>query len=351
MRAIILLVILLFSTPLFALEKVSLQLKWHHQFQFAGYYAAVEQGYYRDEGLDVIIKDRNPALNNIGQVIKGESQYGIADSVLLVYQAQKKPIVIVAPIFQHSPNVLISLESSGIDSPAKLVGKRISLYPNDADGLAILAMLHETGVTKKGFKRILTHFDVNELMDKKVDATHGYMTNEPYLYRQKGIAVNVINPQNFGVDFYGDMLFTTQNELTQHPKRVAAMKRATIKGWKYAITHKEEMIRLIQTKYHGDQTTDKLLYEADGIIAAIAPSSIPIGTLNQGRIDFIQTLLRRHGLTDSPVPLERYIYRDAQGVRLALMEHISLDRIVYCWGSIAHYFDDFGLLYASTSKS
>ncbi len=143
MRATILLVILLFNTPLFALEKVSLQLKWHHQFQFAGYYAAVEQGYYRDEGLDVIIKDRNPALNNIDQVIKGEAQYGIADSVLLVYQAQKKPIVIVAPIFQHSPNVLISLESSGIDSPAKLVGKRISLYPNDAC-LAILAMLHET---------------------------------------------------------------------------------------------------------------------------------------------------------------------------------------------------------------
>jgi len=332
MRAIILLVTLLLSTPLFALEKVSIQLKWHHQFQFAGYYAAIEQGYYRDEGLDVTLKDRDPALNNIGQVIKGESQYGIGDSALLVYQAQKKPIVIVAPIFQHSPNVLISLESSGIDSPAKLVGKRISFYPNDADGLAILAMLHEAGVTKKGFKRTLTHFDVTELIDNKVDVAHGYMTNEPYLYWQKGIAVNIINPQNFGVDFYGDMLFTTQDELNHHPKRVAAMKRATIKGWEYAISHKEEMIRLIQTKYHGGQTTDKLLYEADGIIAAIAPYSVPVGTLNQGRIDFIQNILRRHGLTDSNVPLEHYIYRDAQEVRLALMEYINLDRIVYIGG-------------------
>ena len=64
MRATILPVILLLNTSLFALEKVSLQLKWHHQFQFAGYYAAIEQGYYRDEGLDVTIKNRNPALNN-----------------------------------------------------------------------------------------------------------------------------------------------------------------------------------------------------------------------------------------------------------------------------------------------
>ena len=271
MRIISLLVILVFGTPLFALEKVSLQLKWHHQFQFAGYYAAVEQGYYQDEGLDVTIKDRNPAVNNIDQVLDGESQYGIADTVLLLYQAQKKPIVIVAPIFQHSPNVFIALRSSGIDSPYKLIGKRISFYKNDADGLALLAMLYETGVTKQGFKRIETNFDINELIDKKVDATHGYSTNEPYLIRQKGVEVNIISPQNFGVDFYGDILFTTQDELAHHPKRVAAMKRATIKGWEYAISHKEEMIHLIQTKYHGKQTTDKLLFEADGIIAAISP--------------------------------------------------------------------------------
>jgi polar amino acid transport system substrate-binding protein len=182
-------VLLLCSLPLFALDKISLQLKWYHQFQFAGYYAALEQGYYRDEGLDVTIKDRNPEINNIDQVLKGESQYGIADTVLLVYQAQKKPIVIVAPILQHSPNVFIALASSGIDSPSKMIGKRVAFYTNDADALGLLAMLHENDVIQQGFKRIRTYFDVNELTKRRVDVTYGYSTNEPYALREKGFKI------------------------------------------------------------------------------------------------------------------------------------------------------------------
>lgn len=145
----LLLILSLISFSLFAVEKISLQLKWHHQFQFAGYYAALEKGFFRDEGLEVELKDRDVAQNNVEQVLQGESQYGIADSVLFLYQAQKSPIVIIAPIFQHSPNVLLTLKSSGINSPYKLIGKRVAFYPNDADGLPILAMMHETGVLKK----------------------------------------------------------------------------------------------------------------------------------------------------------------------------------------------------------
>ena len=100
-----------------ALEKVTLQLKWAHQFQFAGYYAAQLKGYYRDEGLDVTINPRDPYKNNIQQVIDGEVEYSISDSSLLLYQARNEPVVIVAPIFQHSPQAVATLKSSGIDTP------------------------------------------------------------------------------------------------------------------------------------------------------------------------------------------------------------------------------------------
>jgi signal transduction histidine kinase/CheY-like chemotaxis protein/HPt (histidine-containing phosphotransfer) domain-containing protein len=279
--------------------------------------------------LEVILKDRDPKINNIEQVLNGESQYGIGDSALLVYRAQKKPVVIVAPIFQHSPSVFIALKSSGIDSPYGLIGRRVALYPNDIDGLPLLATLYETGVTKKGFSRVETHFDIAQLTSKEVDATHGYATNEPYTLKQKGVEVNTIYPQNFGVDFYGDMLFTTQEELDRHPQRVTGMKRATIKGWEYAISHKEEIIHLIQTKYHGGQTTDKLVFEAQGIIAAIAPTQFPIGTLNQGRLDYLEKMLERHGLIGADISLSQYIYRDAQGIRQKVLQYISLDGIVY----------------------
>lgn len=319
MRAIFLLVLWFLSlTHASAREKVSVQLKWHHQFQFAGYYAALEKGFYRDEGLDVTLKDRELSKNNVDQVLAGESEYGIADSVLFVYQARKEPVVIVAPIFQHSPNVLITLKSSGIDSPYKLIGKKIALYPNDADGLPILAMLYETGVLKKGFSRINIPFDIHSLIRQKVDAHHGYVTNEPFVLSQNGIETNIINPQHFGVDLYGDMLFTSQKELRDHPKRVAAMKRATLRGWEYALKHKEEIIALIRTKYAPDKTLDQLRYEAEGIASVIDPATITVGTLDHGRFEYIQNLLHRHGLIGSIVPLGQYLYKDASSSSLDL---------------------------------
>lgn len=303
--------LLIIIAPLFSSEKVSIQLKWHHQFQFAGYYAALEKGYYKAEGLDVTLKDRDVSKNNVEQILNGESEYGIADSVLFLYQAHEKPIVIIAPIFQHSPNVLITLKTSGIDSPYKLIGKKIAMYPNDADGLPLLAMLHETGVLKKGIHRINTQFNIQSLSKKEVDAHHGYITNEPFTLLQHGIETNIINPQHFGIDFYGDMLFTTQKELKNHPKRVAAMKRATLRGWQYALAHKEEIIQLIRSKYAPHKTLEQLRYEAEGIASVIDPSTIPLGTLDYGRFEYIQNLLSRHGLIDSTIPLDQYLYREA----------------------------------------
>lgn len=335
---------------LFGAEKVSVQLKWHHQFQFAGYYAALEKGFYKAEGLDVTLKDRDVSKNNVEQILNGESEYGIADSVLFLYQAHQKPIVIITPIFQHSPNVLITLKSSGIDSPYKLIGKKIAMYPNDADGLPLLAMLHETGVLKKGFQRINTHFNIDSLTAKEVDAHHGYVTNEPFAMLQKGIETNIIHPQHFGVDLYGDMLFTTQNELKRHPKRVAAMKWATLRGWEYALTHKEEMIALIRTKYAPQKSLEQLRYEAEGIDSVVDSATIPIGTLDYGRFEYIQNLLKRHGLIESSVALESYLYRDAHknGIDLTpqerqwLKEHPIIRTAIDTSWAPFEYIDDEG---------
>ncbi len=122
-------------------EKVILQLKWLHQFQFAGYYTALEKGFYNDVGLDVEIRQRDLGKNNIDQVLNNEAQYGISDSILLLYRAQNKPVVIISPIFQHSPSVILTLKSGGLDSPYKLNGKKLVFYEKDTDGFGILSML------------------------------------------------------------------------------------------------------------------------------------------------------------------------------------------------------------------
>lgn len=289
-------------------DKIVLQLKWLHQFQFAGYYAAEKNGYFKQAGLNVEIRERDLTKNNIEQVLHGDADYGIADSALLLYQAKQKPVVIVAAIFQHSPQVLITLKSSGLDSAYKLGNKRIAFYPKDTDGFSTLAMLHEVG--KEGvLDRIFKKDDPAMLLRGEADAYACYITNEPYYFYHRGIPINIIKPMNYGIDMYGDMLFTTRNEIKNHPKRVEAFRQAVIKGWQYALTHKEEMAQYILDTYHPKgKTLDHLVYEANAIEDMMDVPSTEIGTLDSGRLEFIKQLFHKHGLIKTQWDISEGIY-------------------------------------------
>lgn len=290
------------------LEKVTLQLKWLHQFQFAGYYAAQQKGFYADEGLEVDIRPRDLMKNNILQVIEGEAEYGVADTVLLLYQARNEPVVIVAPIFQHSPNVLMTLESSDIYSAYDLQDKEVAFYQKDTDGFPLLAMFENIHISPK-LKRIAAKTEPEMLVRGEVDAYACYISNEPYTLQQQGIKTRIIQPMNYGIDFYGDMLFTSRQEAEQHPDRVERFKRATLKGWKYALSHKVEIAKYIQRELGSAKTLEHLLYEADAIEELIAPKTIPIGSMDEGRFKFMSELFVKHGLIDKPFSLNKGIYR------------------------------------------
>lgn len=302
-----LLIFLLFITSLYAGEKIVLQLKWLHQFQFAGYYAAKEKGFYNELGLDVEIRERDRSKNNIEQVINGEAQYGIADSILFLYRSKKEPLVIVTPIFQHTPNVILTLKSSDIDSPYKLNNKKLLFYKKDTDGFGILAMFEHLGV-KPYLDRTKDKKSYEALMKHEVDAYTGYLSNEPFYFKEKGMDINIINPANYGLDLYGDMLFTNKDEATKHPERVKKFKEATIKGWYYALEHKEEMIKIIKSKYAKNKSIKHLRYEADALEEIIQRKSIPIGTLDKGRIRYTLELYKDHGLIENEIDVDDYIF-------------------------------------------
>ena len=81
-----------------ALETVTVQLKWSHAFQFAGYYAAAQQGYYRESGLNLRIKEALPGVDPVTSVLEGEAQYGVGDSSLLLRRHEGKPLVVIAVV-------------------------------------------------------------------------------------------------------------------------------------------------------------------------------------------------------------------------------------------------------------
>jgi len=313
----ILLLLITFTIILTANEKVVLQLKWFHQFQFAGYYAAKEKGFYNEVGLDVEIRQRDLKYNNIQQVINNEAQYGIADSVLLLYRAKKEPVVIISPIFQHSPSVLISLKNNNTDSVYELNNKNMVFYENDTDGFAILAMLKKLGINPI-ITRGRSKDDYLKLVNKQTDIFPAYLSNEPFYFKQEKLDINIFDPRNYGFDLYGDMLFTNGTEAKNNPDRVRRFKKASLKGWNYALENQDEIINIIHKKYNSYKSIEHLKFEAKAIERVISKDSIPLGAVDKGRIKYIHGLYKDYGLTNAKIDVKDFIFDDYEGNNLLI---------------------------------
>lgn len=305
------------------LEKVSLQLKWLHQFQFAGYYAAKIKGFYEEAGLDVTIKERDLLENNIEQVINGESEYGISDSMVMLYQAKSAPLTIISAIFQHSPQVFLTLKSSGLDSPYDLAGKEITFYQKDTDGFPLLSMLHDNNITVT-IERLGREPTPNILASGDTKVIPAYLSNEPFYFHERNIDINVIHPMNYGIDLYGDLIFTHHDEIKNHPERVENFKSASIKGWQYALDNKEEIINYIINDLEVDKSFAQLMFEANAIERAIGANFIPLGSINPGRIEHIQKLFEKHNLIANDLDLSRGIYQPE-------VHELKLSRVEKAW--------------------
>ncbi len=118
-------------------------------------------------------------------------------------------------------------------------------------------------------------------------------------------------PSTYGIDFYGDCLFTTEAEIEQHPERVAAFRRASLMGWEYAMNHVDEMVKLVLTMpgvVEGGTTTEDLRYEEEQIEELIQPKFIKIGHNNPARWKHIADTYVSLGMIDPDYSLEGLIY-------------------------------------------
>ena len=290
-----------------ATEVVDLQLRWHHQFQFAGYYAAVEKGFYKEEGLDVLIHAGDPTHQPVPEVLADHAQYAEGNSEVLYQRLLGKPLVALAAIFQHSPSVLLTRQDAGIKSVHDLMGKKVMLM-NMTEDADFLSMFLNEDVSLSQVKVMPSSYDINDLVSGKVDAFNSYTTNEPYFLQQHNIAYNIIDPSTYRIDFYSDILFTSEAELRDHPKRVEAMRRATLKGWRYAMDHPDEIITLLLEKYHVEKTREHLEFEAAEMRKLIFPDLIEIGHMNPGRWQHMADTFVKAGLIKPGYKLDGFIY-------------------------------------------
>ena len=303
------------------LETVTLQLKWKHQFQFAGYYAALEKGYYREAGLDVVIREAQKGRDPVEQVVSGAAEYGVGNSELLLTYQKGEPVVVLAVIFQHSP-LALAVPRSGQEADSKGAGIQ-NLYIQDLVGQTVMiennaselvAYLENEGVSLDKIKLVDHSFNVNDLVAGKVAAMSIYITDEPFALQQAGLDFQIFKPNMSGIDFYGDNLFTSQTELKNNPARAAAFRQASLRGWKYAMDNSSEIIDLIYRRYSQRHSISHLQFEAQKMRSLILPDLVEIGYMHLGRWSHIAEVFQQQQKLPEAISLNEFFYQPSLSV-------------------------------------
>ncbi|MGB1310087.1 MAG: diguanylate cyclase [Leucothrix sp.] len=290
-------------------DAVKMQLSWVHQFQFAGYYAALEKGFYEEEGLEVTLLEGGPGISCNEHMLLHQAHYCNGLGSVLKRRIEGEAIVALASFIQHSPVVLITLKDAGLMTPRDLIGKRVETLVGGEPIAEIKAMFKHEGIALDQLDNQENSASIDTLIKGQVDAKYGFVTNEPYQLDSLGIDYHIISPRDYGIDFYGDALFTSESEIDKHPERVEKFLRASIKGWIYAMENKPEIILLILNKYSDDKTFDELMAEANAMENLMLKALIKIGHINEARWKITAETLLSKGLIDQGFSLDGFIYK------------------------------------------
>lgn len=277
MRILIVLFLCLCAPAAMALEHVTVQLNWKHQFQFAGLYAAIDKGFFRQAGLNVELREAIEGRDPVDIVLDGEADFGVAASELALHRAHGRPVVALATIFQQSPLILL-VNGNTYANVTALEGARIMLMPHESE---LFAYLRRSGV--QNYTSVPNTFEPQDLIDGRVDALAAYATDEPYALRKANFPYRIFSPSSAGINFYGDTVFAAEHVIKNNEKRTQAFRMALLQGWAYALTHPEEIADLILTRYSTRHDRDHLLFEAAELKRLIQPEVVDIGQQSKVR--------------------------------------------------------------------
>ena len=307
------------------LDTVVLQLKWKHQFQFAGFYAAVEKNYYREAGIEVIIKEGFRDIDFIDEVVSGRANFGIESPKLIIDKNNGQPLVVLSSIFQHSPEILLSIKGTGITKPEDFISKRISISKNGMSSTKAIFKQTHIAMDSLLFQHLESH--TQKLISGDVDLVDAYITDAPFYVKKAGKEPVIFKPISYGIDFYGDILFTSQHEIENNIDLVTRFKEASEKGWIYAMSHKDEMVNLIIKKYNPNLSTKQLSFEAMAMEELLLPKLVRPGHMNEDRWRHIADTYVELDLLKADYSLDGFFlddYREAETQRMQLLFRILI---------------------------
>src|SRR5438105_1779967 len=285
------------------LINVTLQLKWVPQAQFAGYYAALAKGYYKQAGLNVTIKPGGPDIIPEQVVASGQAQFGI-DWLPSLLSARDKgtDLVNIAQVFARSGMTQLTWKSSGINTIAKMRGKKVAnwLGGNQYELFAALTKAGMDPTHNKGVTIVQQPFDMNLFLKHQVDSASAMTYNELAQVLETGVKlsqINVIKMQDAGTGMLEDGIFSTATWLKSPANQATAVKfiGASLAGWIYCRDHQAACVNYTlkagPTLPKGHQT-----WMMNEINKLIWPDTAGIGIMNAADFNRTASIAKQFGV-------------------------------------------------------
>lgn len=283
------------------LEEVTVQLVWKHQAQFAGLYAAEQNGYYAEEGIEVNFMPRpDPSYDVIEPLVEGSADFGITYGIgILTARSEEVPITAIATVYRRYPLAFIALEGSGITQPGDFPGHTMRATSPGGSSVTFQALMARLGIDPNSVEQVDVGFDLLSFFVGEVDIWPGFITNEVLTAREQGYKLNLILPDDYGVHLYGDTLFTTEEMIEKNPDLVFRFLKATLRGWRWAIENLEEA-GVMALEYNPTLNPDHQISMLEASVPLVHTGDDQIGWMRAKIWQDMHDLLLDQELMDEP---------------------------------------------------
>jgi NitT/TauT family transport system substrate-binding protein len=299
------------AAPALALDKTSVVLQWLPQAQFAGYYMAVDKGFYAEEGVDMTLIHGGPDVLASEYLEAGKADFATMFLTTGIQRRATLPIINIGQFVQHSALMLITKKSDGIETIDDLNGKKVGLWANEFQ-IQARALFR-----KRNMKvTVVPQSDSLDLfMRDGVQAASGMWYNEYHTLLAYGMDEDEIKPfffSNYDLNFPEDGLYCLEKTADKRPDLCRAVVRATVRGWMHAFNHHDEALESVMRRMaeaHVPANRPHQSWMLKRMENIILSDSVPtLGVLRQEDYERVKQTLIDTGFIDS-APIFPEFYR------------------------------------------
>ncbi len=214
-----------------AASPLAMQAAWINDAEFAGYFVAIDNGYYTAEGLDLTYLSGGPDVIPESSIIAGKADLALTtpDTTVSAIANQGAKFKIIGAQYQKNPIGIVSLASNPIKTPQDLIGKTLAVPPVNV--ISVEAMLKLNDIDKAQVNIVPYAYDPTPLIKGEIDASLDFTTNVPYTIKSMGEEAVSFLLYDFGVTIFNDTVVVTEETLANRRPELVAWLRASRKGW------------------------------------------------------------------------------------------------------------------------